>query len=266
MSTVLTEAKLRDTLNLLWEELEKNGMLTQDMDRKGAIENLLFYFRENNITITPEELHTTECKKMLCLALVTETIKNDHPDFGLNYAFMFKKDLTPEEQIEVKNRFKPELKMLLKRLNELNADPKKRLTDDELEFGVEELLKHFHVEENKPSLSQNNAAIDIFAELLSAANKNLYGGIDPSKPGSVATPIYEFFGNLFNITNTRGENLISNAFIDSSNRFDAKEDPLGRKNVIRERLDAISFDSIENDLQSIGIYRPSPHPHLPGSY
>lgn len=260
--SALKKDELEKVLEIMFNQLQQKRLLPDGVQNKDELIQKVADKLENT-SIDKEDLHKTEIKNALSVALMSEIVADKNKELELDYTILFKnfRD-TPKE--EVKEEFKHELKKFLMTYNKQFLDDK--LSEKEIDKAVDKITDNLSKTENEDSkcLAESPQATDLLAETLSAGLRNLFGGIDPRFPGSQMSNVTSIVGNMAAIPDQHGANATSNAFIDEQNRFDGKADSLGIENSVRNRLDALS-DTIEENLSEEGIYSTAPRLTMPGT-
>lgn len=148
--SVLRNDQAAKVLDIILDHLAKKGLLV-GVDREKVKELLLDNLSNHGIELKHEHLKDPVFYKKLVTAIFATIAQQKDPNYKFNFELLFKdkKDLTPEEQ----QLLKEEIKKMLKKYNELEPDPSKRLDEKSLDLVAEEILKR--VLEDKDELGLN---------------------------------------------------------------------------------------------------------------
>lgn len=266
--TALKEAELKRVLEVLFDELKEKKMLPDGVENKDQlIEKVLEKLQD--VEIDKEDLHKSETKNALCLSIAAQALSDKNKNFEFDYKILFKnfRDNAPEH---VQKEYKQELKKFLMEYNKVFLN--NQFTEKEIDKAVENISKIVFnsLDDDAKSLKDTKNAIDGIADMILSALemslKNLFGGIDPHKAGSIVAPVQMIVGNLSGIADQSSTSETSNAFIDEQNRFGGSDsDSLGMKNSIRLRLDKLS-DVLEDALKEEGVLSNAPRLEMGGKH
>lgn len=260
MSKILNKDELIQVLELLFNRMQRNGMLPPSIQNKQTLIEAVANHIDANFEIQKEVLRNPAIQKSLSLCILSAAIADRNPNFKFDYVSLFQEKNDPEE---MKKELTEQLIILLTESNKLN--PKNQFTPKAIRQLAETFalkLTHQFMQEKQNSPAENNQIVDVLAEMFSASLRNLFGGIDPRVAGGQIVPVMTIVGNLAGIVNVSGGHETSNAFIDEQNRFDGHADPLGIENSVRIRFAAITQE-IEADLAELGVLPPSNWPPTP---
>ena len=239
---------LKHELEKIFDLLEKEGMLAGlNADRDKIIDQVMESISTQQsglkLSLDDLDLRDSATRQKLCLALVSESVSQKLFPDGNNPNFDCKKLLELDDKklkeelkkefLTVINVFQPDedKKFSPQAIDELAEKCSEKLT--EMVEKIKEMDKEF-----KPM--KDPAPDDPYTRAL----ENLFGGIDPHKTGGIQSLVTQIVGNMAGIVDQNGDNALSNSFLDSVNRYDAKPDPLGIENAIKVRLEEVSSQSL----------------------
>ena len=256
--------KLKEVFEQLFDDMQEKGMLpaSSTQHKEQIIDELVKDFSgpDKIKDITFADLKSNaDTVRFLCAAVAEKDLSyrlDPEKRFQLNDLFNNKK----LDEKEEKEKLKDELKCILKTLYEMRPEPdKKRLDDDELEKKLDELADKMANKLQEKGGKSEKETKDVFIDELTKALENLYGGIDPTKEGSIQKIVHHIVGNMSGIPSRNTGGPLSMAFIDSFTRPDFKSDSLGIERKIMERLEAIGSSGME--ITSNFNPSPSNKPH-----
>ena len=252
---------LAKALNYLLNEMEKKGMVRDLKDKQQLIETVVNVIKATIGNPSLEQLKDRKFQKILSVCLMAEGLKQHKPEYNLDY----KKLLDPLLKLKpeaLKKELKTLFEKLLQDINKLTPEGK-RLKPKELEAFANKLANEA-CREDKHALENDNL-VNTMGEVFTEALRNLFGGTDPRVTGGHLMPVLQIAGNLFGIADQQGGNVLSNAFIDETNRFDAgKADYTGAENSVKINSQLTGFINDVGNGMEIAIST-APRPHLPGT-
>ena|SRR3990167_2291746 len=247
MGTV-PDNKLREVLENLFDDMQNKGMLpaSSAQHKDQIIDSLVEDFTgpDKIKEIAYDDLKNIDGVKFLCAAIAEKDLSHRlDPEKRFQFNDLFSDKLDKKEE---KEKLKDEIKCILKTLYVMRPDPhNKKLSDDELEKKLNELAEGMANKLQAKKGKSEKETKEIFADELTKALENLYGGIDPTMVGGVQKVVECIIGNMSGIPSRNTGGPLSMAFIDSFTRPDFKSDALGIEHAIMTRLDAIGSDGME---------------------
>ena len=247
-----SKENLIKALDDLLKQMEAKGMVSGLSPNKKERENLIHTIADNILSTRPniskEDLKSPPFQKTLAISILSQHLTNKMPDFKFDYKNLFafnKPELLLDDKTKnaKENELKNVFKMLLTKLNKLEPDKKKRLTEKNIDalaaYMAKKCLNNYMGQQKQMSMQENNSILNTLGEfllemsltklILDKLNKNtdkknedkllesslveLYGG-DPRFAGKITGPVRHITGNLYGIADYSGANEASNAFMD----------------------------------------------------